>query len=191
MGRERRAGTVRPHRVYSPDMSFVTTTALSAVRRRFRLPCLCIWMGLLATADPASAQYRFGVSLGGAGMVALVAEYRWAHRGLELQAGTWSLRDLSLSLTAKQYIGSYAVEPYAGVGLWGIVAGAEAGTGFGLIARFPIGLDWRVASNHAVGAALYLNRALAVKRPDPRDHRPPRGALIPLPEISYRWQPER
>ncbi len=170
-------------------MSLVTTTALPVVRRSLRLLGLCAWMGALAGPEAASAQYRFGVSLGGAGMMALVAEYRWEHQGLELQAGTWRFRDLGLSLTARQYIGSRAIEPYVGAGLWGIVAGSEAGTGFGLIARFPIGLDWRFASDHAAGAALYFNRALAVKRPDPQDRRPPRGVLIPLPEISYRWQP--
>jgi hypothetical protein len=170
-------------------MSFVTTTVQPAVRRSFRLLCLCFSMGVLAGSEAASAQYRFGVSLGGTGMVALVAEYRWTHQGIEVQAGTWGLRDVSIAVTAKQYVGSKAIAPYAGIGLWGIVAGAEAGTGYGLIARFPIGLDWRFASRHAVGAALHFNRALAVKRPDPEDRRPPRGALIPLPEISYRWQP--
>lgn len=185
----RSAGTVRRHRVYSPAMSFVANTALPALRRSFRVLCLCIALGALTGAEAASAQYRFGIAFGGAGMVGVLAEYRWEHRGLELQAGTWRFRDLSLSLTGKQYVGSYAVAPYAGVGLWGIVAGAEAGTGYGLIARFPVGLEWSFVSRHAVGAAVYLNRALAVKRPDPEDLRPPRGALIPLPELSYRWQP--
>ena len=170
-------------------MSSAITNALPALRRTFGVLCLWIPMGALAGTDTASAQYRFGVALGGAGMVGLIAEYRWAHQGLELQAGTWRFRDLSVSLTGKQYIGSYAVEPYAGVGLWGIVAGAREGTGYGLIARFPVGLDWRFASDHALGGALYLNRALAVRRPDPQDRRPPRGVLIPLPELSYRWQP--
>lgn len=154
-----------------------------------RTLCLALAMAVLAGSARASAQYRFGVSLGGAGFAAIVAEYRWSHQGLEIQAGTWRFRDLSLALTGKQYVGSYAVEPYGGLGLWGIVAGSENGTGFGIIARFPIGLDWNIASGHAVGAALHFNRALLVKRPDPEDRRPPRGAFIPLPEISYRWDP--
>ncbi len=151
--------------------------------------CVVIWMTALADTGSASAQYRFGVSLGGAGFAALVAEYRWSHQGLELQLGTWRFRDLNLSLTAKQYVGSYAVEPYAGLGLWGILARSEAGTGFGLIARFPVGLDWDFASRHAASLTLHFNRALALKRPDPEDRRPPRRAFIPLPEISYRWNP--
>ena len=150
---------------------------------------LALAMAVLAGSARASAQYRFGLSLGGAGFAAIVAEYRWSHQGLEIQAGTWRVRDLSLAVTGKQYVGSYAVEPYGGLGLWGVVAGSETGTGFGIIARFPIGLDWNIASGHAVGAALHFNRALVVKRPDPEDRRPPRGAFIPLPEISYRWDP--
>ena len=136
----------------------------------------------------ASAQYRFGISLGGASTVALVVEHRWAHQGLEIQAGTWQFRDLSLSVTARQYVGSYKVEPFVGVGLWGMVARAEEGTGYGLIARIPTGLNWDIGSRHAVSMNIYLNRAIALKRPDPEDHRPPRTTLIPLPEFSYRFQ---
>ena len=142
-----------------------------------------------AAPDTAAAQYRFGVSFGGASTIAFVAEHRWEHLGLELQAGTWRFRDLSMSVTAKQYVGSYSVEPYIGAGLWGIVARAEEGTGVGLIARLPVGLSWDFASQHSAAFTVYLNRALALKRPDPEDRRPPRTTLIPLPEFSYRWQP--
>ena len=143
----------------------------------------------LAAASPGalSAQYRFGVSFGGASTVALVVERRWPHQGLEVQAGTWQFRDLSLSVTARQYVGSYRVEPFVGVGLWGMVARAEEGTGYALIARIPTGLNWDIGSRHAVSMNIYLNRALALKRPDPEDLRPPRKMLIPLPELSYRF----
>ncbi|MDE2762224.1 MAG: hypothetical protein OXQ94_03030 [Gemmatimonadota bacterium] len=144
-----------------------------------------------AATDTACAQYRFGLSLGGASTVALVVEYRWEHQGLEVQAGTWQFRDLSLSVTGKQYVGSRAVEPFVGAGLWAIVARAEEGTGYGLIGRIPTGFDWDVASRHAVALTIYLNRALALKRPDPEDRRPPRKTLVPLPELSYRWQSGR
>lgn len=143
---------------------------------------------VLATVPvPAAAQYRFGISAGGASTMALVAEYRWAHQGVEVQVGTWGFRDASVSVTAKQYVGSYAVEPFVGVGLWGMTARAEAGRGFGLIARFPIGFEWTFAGEHSVAATLHMNRALALRRPDPEDKRPPRTTLIPLPEFSYRW----
>ncbi len=146
-------------------------------------------MTALAGVARASAQHRFGISLGGAGFVSIVAEARRSHLGLEVALGTLRFRDLSVAVTGKQYVGSYAVQPYVGAGLWGIVAGSQAGTGFGLIGRLPIGLDWNFASGHSVGAALHFNRALLVKRPDPEDRRPPRGAFIPLPEIGYRWDP--
>ena len=121
--------------------------------------------------------------------MALVVEHRWAHQGLEVQLGTWGFRDVSVSVTAKQYAGSYSVEPFVGAGLWGVVARAEAGTGLGLIARFPVGVSWDFASRHNAAFTIFLNRALAVKRPDPENLRPPRTTLIPLPELSYRWQP--
>ena len=139
-------------------------------------------------AGGASAQYRFGVSFGGASTAALVVEHRWPHQGFEVQVGTWQFRDLSFSVTARQYVGSYRVEPFVGVGLWALAARAEEGTGYGLIARFPAGLNWDIGSRHAVSMNIYLNRALALKRPDPVDRRPPRTTLIPLPELSYRFQ---
>lgn len=170
-------------------MSSVTAATPSFRRRALGVAVWILWMAAMARPDAASAQYRFGVALGGASIVALVAEYRWDHQGVELQAGTWRFRDLSLSLIAKQYVGSYAVEPYAGVGLWGIAARAPEGTGYGLILRLPVGLDWGFASGHTAGASLNFSRALALRRPDPEDRRPPRGAYIPLPELTYRWQP--
>ena len=145
----------------------------------------------LSLPDSARAQYRFGLSLGGASTVALVGEHRWNHQGLEIQAGTWRFRDLSLSVTGKQYVGSHAVEPFVGLGLWAIVARAEEGTGYGLIGRIPVGLDWAVATRHSVGFTVHLNRALALRRPDPEDLRPPRRSLVPLPEVSYRWRSAR
>ena len=157
-----------------------------------RLPLLSLLTAvgvacLAADPAPAAAQYRLGISFGGASSAALVAEYRWAHQGIEVQLGTWGFRDTSLSLTVKQYVGSYAVEPYVGVGVWGMTARAETGRGFGLIGRFPLGFEWSFAPKHSVSAALYMNRALALRRPDPNDQRPPRARFIPLPEFGYRW----
>ncbi|MGI9626558.1 MAG: hypothetical protein ACR2QM_06970 [Longimicrobiales bacterium] len=149
---------------------------------------LCLaCVALLVPAHPLDAQYRVGVSIGGASTVALILERRWEHQGAELQVGTWAFRDLSVSVTGKQYIGSSAVQPFIGLGLWGVVAFSEEGTGYGLIGRAPLGLDWNVTDDHAAAVTVYVNRALALKRPDPEDDRPPRRALIPLPEFSYRW----
>ena len=153
------------------------------------LPAIGLAALLSATVvHAAPAQYRFGLSFGGASTVALVVEYRRDHQGLEVQAGTWQFRDLSLSVTARQYVGSHAAEPFVGAGLWAIVAWAEEGTGYGLIGRIPTGFTWEPASRHSVALTIYLNRALALKRPDPENRRPPRKALVPLPEFSYRWR---
>jgi len=164
------------------------TRASFTIGVRVTLVIVTVAVSSVAVTDTARAQYRFGLSLGGASTVALVAEYRWNRRALEVQAGTWQFRDLSLSVTGKQYVGSHAAEPFLGAGLWAIAARAAEGTGYGLIARIPIGVDWAVATRHSVGLTIYVNRALALKRPDPNDRRPPRRALIPLPEVSYRWQ---
>lgn len=160
-------------------------------RRRFpgipRALALSFTLIVLAAA-PVSAQYRFGVSVFGASMVALVAEYRWDHQGLEVQAGTWRLRDLSLAVTAKQYVGSSSIEPFVGAGLWAVTARQDGGTGFGLVARLPVGVGWDFASRHNAAFTVHLNRALAVKRPGPEEGRPLRTGLVPLPEFSYRWR---
>lgn len=149
------------------------------------LSCLLI----VVAAAPLSAQYRFGVSAFGASMVALVGEYRWGNRGLEVQVGTWRLRDLSVSVTAKQYLGSRSLEPFLGFGLWGIVAREEDGTGAGLVARLPVGVGWDFGSRHNAAFTIHLNRALAVKRPAGAEQAPPlRTSLVPLPEFSYRWR---
>ncbi len=146
---------------------------------------------LVASPAPAAAQTRIGVSVGGASTVALLVERRWQGRGLEFQLGTWGFRDFSASATGKLYAGSRAVEPFVGIGLWGIVARADLGTGLGLIARLPIGVGWDVHARHNGALAVYLNRALALKRPDPANLRPPRTTIVPLPELSYRWQVRR
>ncbi len=148
------------------------------------------WLAALAAGfapHSVSAQYRVGVVLGGTSAWGVLVEHRWERQGLEVHVGTWSFRDLSLSITAKQYMGSNAIEPYVGAGLWGIVARTEEGTGYGLIARLPVGLNWEFVTRHSAGFAIHFNRALALRRPDPADQRAPRAAFIPLPEVSYRW----
>ena len=157
-------------------------------RTRPLFVALFLTMAVLATRPaPGIAQYRYGISIGGAASLSLIVERRWEHQGLEVQLGTWGFRDLGVTVSGKQYIGSSDVQPFVGVGLWGLVAFAEEGTGFGLIARAPIGLDWNISGDHSAALTVFVNRALALKRPDPADDRPPRAALIPLPEFSYRW----
>ncbi len=163
-------------------------TRLAVLARAAVLGRILVLTGAAAVSAPQSAvaQYRFGVSAGGASTLALVAEYRWPHQGVELQVGTWGFRDMSVSATAKQYLGSSAIEPFVGAGLWVLTASSEKGRGYGLVGRVPVGFDIWFATRHSASATVYLNRALVLRRPDPEDLRPPRARLIPLPEFAYR-----
>lgn len=137
-----------------------------------------------------SAQYRVGVVIGGASLVGGLIEYRWQHQGVELQIGTIPIggRNISISVTAKQYMKARKLEPYVGAGLWWLVAIDDRGVGHALVARLPVGLDWNLSSRQSLGSALYFNRVLGVKRPDPMDTRPSATAVVALPEIlGYRW----
>lgn len=167
--------------------AFPAAPALACLRA-FPTALSLVCLLAVAGAAPLSAQYRFGVSVFGASMAALVGEYRWGDRGVEVQVGTWRLRDVSVSVTAKQYLGSRSVEPFVGLGLWGIVAREEGGTGAGLVARVPVGVGWDFASRHNAAFTIHLNRALAVRRPGAGEGPPLRTSLVPLPEFSYRWQ---
>ena len=59
-------------------------------------------------------------------------------------------------------------------------------TGVALLIRAPIGVDWSVADNHAVGAALNISRGLHIRRSDPEDDLPMNNRLVPLPGVYYR-----
>ena len=143
-------------------------------------------LALLAAPESVSSQYRFGLSIGGASLIAAIAERRWDERGVEVQLGSWGTRDLSISVSAKHYFGARAVRPFAGAGLWIAFARTDAGTGLGLVARAAAGAEWSFASRHAPALTIYLNRALAVRRPSNRYPKPARRGLVPTPELSYR-----
>ena len=135
--------------------------------------------------------YRYGLTLGGTGFISLVFEYESDNRAIELALGTFSGRDLSLAVTGKQYLGG-VLRAFAGAGLWGVAAfPADQRAGFALIARAPIGVDWHALERHAAGFELNLNRALAMRRPDPLDERPPRTRIVPLPAFHYRFADPR
>ena len=143
------------------------------------------------TADDPPV-YRYGLTLGGTSFVSLVFEYESNNRALEFALGTFSGRDLSLAVTGKQYVGGGDLRAFAGAGFWGVAAfPADQRAGFALIARAPIGVDWHAFEKHAAGFELNLNRALAMRRPDPLDERPPRTRIIPLPAFYYRFADPR
>lgn len=149
---------------------------------------------VLITAVPVSAQgpnagsgTRLGVALGGISTLAVLVEFFDDSRSVEVAIGTWSFRDLSVSGVVKQYFGAGAAQPFVGAGLWAVVSSSpEERTGLALVFRAPIGVDWGLSSDHSLGAALSVNRGLAVRRSDPDDDLPMNNRLVPLPEIYYK-----
>lgn len=149
---------------------------------------------LALPAAPVQAQeeahLRAGISILGTSMVALVLEHVDGKRGLELSLGTWTFRDVSLSAVARYYHGDSALRPTVGAGLWTVVAPPRDGerAGFALVARFPVGLDWRMKAHHYLGLDVNLNRALWLRRVD-LEERPMRRGVVPIPGLLYRFAP--
>ncbi len=153
-----------------------------------------VLLALAVLAFPLSAQgsnagdgVRVGVSFGGISTVGVVVElYRDTH-ALDLALGTWSFRDISLSVVYKEYFFGSRVRPYVGGGFWAVAAFPPSErTGLALVLRAPVGVDWSFVDDHAIGAALNLNRAIGVRRTDPEDDIPLNRRLVPLPELYYR-----
>lgn len=144
---------------------------------------------LHAQGPDAGHGIRFGMSLGGISTVALTVEPFWDSRSVEFSLGTWSFRDVSLSVVGKQYLGAGSAKPVLGAGLWVVGSSApdDGRTGWALVLRIPVGLDWAMADHHALGAFLNVNRGLWVRRSDPSDDIPLNRRLVPLPEIYYRY----
>ena len=135
--------------------------------------------------------WRFGLSAGGTSTLALVFERMEGRKGLELTVGTWSFRNLSVSGVLKAYLGPSAFRPALGAGLWTVVGlrpqEGERG-GVAVLARFPIGFDWRFLDDHYLDLDISVNRALWVRRADFSDL-PPSPRLVPIPGLSYRITP--
>jgi hypothetical protein len=163
-----------------------------------RIIALALALGLpfpaASGASPVSGsgpeEFRIGLSWGGISFVGLIMEYRWGNRSVDINIGTWSFRDLSVSVVGKQYLGPGVLRPFVGVGLWSVAApprNAEERTGLSLVARAPIGVDWNLTADHHLGGHLSVNRALWIRRKDPEDTTPPTDRLIPLPGFYYVW----
>jgi len=166
------------------------------LRPRLRaLPATLAAVVVLLLAGRAEAQtlgagsgVRFGVSLGGISTVGLTVEFFRDHRSLDLTLGTWSFRDISLSVVGKQYFGGGSAHPFVGAGLWVVAAAPpDERMGFAAVLRAPVGVDLRVQGRHALGGTLNVNRGLFVRRTDPTDDLPLNKRLVPLPEIYYRF----
>jgi hypothetical protein len=140
---------------------------------------------------PDPGEVRFGITFGGISFTGFIVEYRWGNRGVEMNIGTWSFRDLSVSVVGKQYFGPGDFRPYAGLGLWAVVApnvGPGERTGVALMARGPVGVEWNVDADHHLGAHIGLNRAIWIRRKDPADELPPTDRIVPLPGFFYLWR---
>ncbi len=148
---------------------------------------------LLLLADPASGAphdpdgFRVGMTLGGISFVGVTLEYGWGDRSLDLTVGTWALRDVSVSLVAKQYLGPDGLRPYFGAGLWGVAAFPDEGPGAVLVLRAPVGVEAEIGGEHFIGGAMNINRGLWVRRSRPDDETPLNRRLVPLPGLHYRW----
>ncbi len=144
---------------------------------------------LAAQGTGTGSGVRVGVGFGGISTVGLTVEYVHEHSALELTVGTWSFRDLSVSVVGKQYLGAGDLLPFVGGGLW-LVAARPPGerTGVAAVLQAPVGVDWQAADGSYVGMALNVNRALAVRRTDPEDELPINRRLVPLPGVYYRWK---
>jgi hypothetical protein len=155
------------------------------------LSCFAV-QTLQAQGSDAGDGWRVGLSFGGISTFGVTVERFSDTHAVEVGAGTWSFRDVSLSAVYKEYIGGRALRPFAGLGLWTTIASPimpNERTGFALVLRAPVGLDWAFVDDHAVGAALNLNLGLAVRRSDPEDDLPMNRRIVPLPEIYYRLRP--
>lgn len=132
--------------------------------------------------------FRIGLSAGGVSTISLVLEKRMEWGSFELMLGTWSFRDLSVSLVHKQYIGGGDVQGIAGVGLWSVLAfPPDENVGIAWVARAPIGVEWQVSGEHYLAMEVGFNRAFFIRRTDPDDDTPPNNRIVPLPGASYRW----
>ena len=157
---------------------------------------LTLFLACVATS-PVTAQgsdwgdgLRVGVAVGGISTVSVSIELFRDTHAVEIGLGTWSFRDVSVSAVYKEYIGGRRLRPFAGAGLWTVIAAPaleNERTGFALVLRAPVGVDWAFIDDHAVGTALNLNFGLAVRRSDPEDTLPMNRRLVPLPELYYRF----
>ena len=129
---------------------------------------------------------RLGLSLGGTGFIGVVAEWLWEDHGAELLVTTFSFHDVAVSVVGKQYFGTSGLRPVVGGGLWYLTGRSPEGTGAALVARFPIGGDWRIGGDQHLTFEVNVARGLWVRRPDPSDDFPISDRFIPIPGMAYR-----
>lgn len=146
--------------------------------------------------DGAAAQeaefLRIGFTYGSLARFGLSLEYLWDQTGAEVIVGTRHFNDVEISAMAKQYLGEGPVKAYVGFGLSNVTEwGHQGGVATGLLLRVPVGAEFRTFDANWLGLDISAHRALAVKRADPEDHRPPRTFIIPLPGAYWKYGSRR
>lgn len=120
-----------------------------------------------------------------------IMEYRWGDLSVEMNIGTWTFRDLSVSVIGKQYYGPGDFRPFSGLGVWAVIAPTHdegEQSAVAVMARAPVGVEWNVDADHHLGGHISLNRALWIRRKNPQDDLPPSKRLVPLPGFYYIWK---
>ena len=158
------------------------------------LPLLLAATLQLASSAPLAGQedgVRVGLAIGSTSLLAAVVEVMDGRKSLELTVGTWSFRDLNVSVVGKTYLGASYLRPVLGGGLWAMLARPDDASrrGVALLARFPVGFDWRAVGDQFLDMELSVTRGLYVRRPDPESPAPINPRLVPLPGVSWRWHP--
>ena len=123
------------------------------------LSLCCPLVGLpasLLTAQSTSddMKIRIGVTAGGIGTFGASVEFLWGSRSVDVNLATFTFSDVSLAVTAKQYLGGGDMRPFVGVGLWGAIGstgeeGDQAGKAlilrgsrWGVTGTSPGGITW-------------------------------------------------
>ena len=160
------------------------------MRSSLRFPlALAVAGALLAPPCAAQDRIRIGVVFGGLGFIGAVVEGIWDDRSAEAVVSTFGFRDVSLSVAGKQFFGASWLKPAVGAGFTYMIGSSPDGVGSALVARFPLGGDWKLAPGHYATWEVNVTRALLVNRPDPADDTPPTQRIIPFPSFSYRLVP--
>lgn len=143
----------------------------------------------VAARAQAREAARFGITVGGISTIGMIIEYVDGQSSWEINIGTWSFRDLSVSLVRRWYLGTQEARPTVGAGLWGVLAfPPDSRASFALVARAPVGVEWSFTPRHAAVVDINVNQGLFIRRSDPDDDTPMNRRLIPLPGLSYRWR---
>ena len=188
--RRRAPGGIRTHRAREGPNGLARSVAL--LYALFSSLAGLLAPPLTAQTPADDMRLRIGVTALGIGSLGASVEFLWGSTSIDINLATFTFKEVSLSVTGKQYFGSGDLRPFVGVGLWGIAgstgqAGEQAGKA--LILRLPVGGDWNFTGDHYFGVSLAVNEGLWIDRADPEDDTPINRRPVPLPGFYYRFEP--